>query len=169
MICRIGDLWRTWIILNWFIWVQVIPLIIQDQFYTIQNLQWSPIPQTSNWSGTFFVDSYSKPAQLNSRFSLSPSFKQLKQHSALQWNLIGFFCGRKKWAGKDGAPLAAIGSLSALTAGADIEAIGCISSKEWRPALLTFRRVTLLAVMSLTVTITCNHQNTFWVLGQFER
>ena len=30
------------------------PLIIQDQFYTIQNLQRSPIQQTSNWSGTFF-------------------------------------------------------------------------------------------------------------------
>ena len=88
----------------------------------------------------------------------------LQQHSALQLNLIGFFCSRKKMSRKAGAPLAAIGSLSALTAGADIEAIGCISSKEWRPALLTFRRVTLLAVMSLTVTITCNHQNTFWVL-----
>ena len=32
----------------------MIPLIIQYQFYTIQNLQRSPIPQTSNWSGTFF-------------------------------------------------------------------------------------------------------------------
>ena len=32
----------------------MIPLIIQDQFYTIQNLQRSPIPQTSNWSETFF-------------------------------------------------------------------------------------------------------------------
>ena len=31
----------------------MIPLIIKDQFYTIQNLQRSPIPQTSNWSGTF--------------------------------------------------------------------------------------------------------------------
>ena len=31
----------------------MIPLIIQDQFYTIQNLQRPPIPQTSNWSGTF--------------------------------------------------------------------------------------------------------------------
>ena len=38
----------------------MIPLIIQDQFYTIQNLQRSPISQTSNWSGTFFA--YSKPA-----------------------------------------------------------------------------------------------------------
>ena len=33
-----------------------------DQFYGIQNLQNSPIPQTSNWSGTFFDVSYSKPA-----------------------------------------------------------------------------------------------------------
>ena len=40
----------------------MIPLIIQDQFYTIGNLQRSPIPQTSNWSGTFFAVSYSKPA-----------------------------------------------------------------------------------------------------------
>ena len=51
---------------EWFqtdcIWVQVIPLIIQNQFHTIQNLQRSPIPQTSNWSGTFFAVSYSKPA-----------------------------------------------------------------------------------------------------------
>ena len=37
---------------------------VQDQFYTIQNLQRSPIPQNSNWSGTFFLlfNSYSKPA-----------------------------------------------------------------------------------------------------------
>ena len=40
----------------------MIPLIIQDQFYTIQNRQRSPIPQTSNWSGIFFDVSYSKPA-----------------------------------------------------------------------------------------------------------
>jgi hypothetical protein len=38
----------------------VIPLTIQDQFHTIQNLERSPIPQTSNWSslnwsGTFFA------------------------------------------------------------------------------------------------------------------
>ena len=51
---------------EWFqtdcIWVQVILLIIKDQFYTIQNLQRSPIPQISNWSGTFFFAfSYSKP------------------------------------------------------------------------------------------------------------
>ena len=32
---------------------QVISLIIKDQFNTIQNLQRSPIPQISNWSGTF--------------------------------------------------------------------------------------------------------------------
>ena len=30
------------------------PLIIQDQFFTVQNLQRSPTLQTSNWSGTFF-------------------------------------------------------------------------------------------------------------------
>ena len=32
----------------------MILLIIQDKSYTIQNLQRSPTPQTSNWSGTFF-------------------------------------------------------------------------------------------------------------------
>ena len=42
--------------------VQLIPLIIQDQFYTIQNLQRYPISQTNNWPGTFFAVSYSKPA-----------------------------------------------------------------------------------------------------------
>ena len=40
----------------------MIPLIIKDQFYTIQNLQRSPIPQTCNWPGTFFAVSDSKPA-----------------------------------------------------------------------------------------------------------
>ena len=57
----VRDLWRTWMIPNWsIVWVQVIPLIIQDQFYTIQR---SPTPQTSDWSGTFFFAvSYSKPA-----------------------------------------------------------------------------------------------------------
>ena len=32
----------------------MISLSIQDQLYTIQNLQRFPISQTSNWSGTFF-------------------------------------------------------------------------------------------------------------------
>ena len=32
----------------------MIPLTSQDQFYTIRNLQRSPISQTSNWSWTFF-------------------------------------------------------------------------------------------------------------------
>ena len=40
----------------------MIPLIIQDQFYNIQNLLTSPIPQTNNWPGTLFAVSYSKPA-----------------------------------------------------------------------------------------------------------
>ena len=41
----------------------MINLIIQDQFYTTQNLQRSPIPQTSNWPRTFFFAiSYSKQA-----------------------------------------------------------------------------------------------------------
>ena len=33
----------------------MIPLTIQDQFYTSHNLQRSLIPQTSNWPGTFFL------------------------------------------------------------------------------------------------------------------
>ena len=37
-------------------------MLIKDQFSIIQNLQMSPIPQTSNWSWTFFAVSYSKPA-----------------------------------------------------------------------------------------------------------
>ena len=37
-------------------------MIILDQFGTIQNLQWALFPQTSNWSGTIFAVSYSKPA-----------------------------------------------------------------------------------------------------------
>ena len=40
----------------------MISLIIQDKFYSIQNLQSSPVPQTINWSGPFFAVSYSKPA-----------------------------------------------------------------------------------------------------------
>ena len=43
--------------------------IIQYHFYAIQKLQRSPIPQTSNRSGTFFAVSYSKPA-LNCRLHL---------------------------------------------------------------------------------------------------
>ena len=43
----------------------MIPLIIQDQFYTIQNLQRSPIPQTSYWSGTFFAVSYNNQLYLD--------------------------------------------------------------------------------------------------------
>ena len=40
----------------------MIPLITQDQYYTVQDLQRSPILQISNWSGTFFAVSYSKRA-----------------------------------------------------------------------------------------------------------
>ena len=39
-----------------------IKLILDDQFGIMQVLQRSPIAQTSNWSGTFFAFSYSKPA-----------------------------------------------------------------------------------------------------------
>ena len=37
-------------------------MLIYDQFGIIQNLQMSPIPQTSHWSWAFFAVSYSKPA-----------------------------------------------------------------------------------------------------------
>ena len=55
LVCGKGDLWRTWRIPNWFYMYKskLIPLTIQDQFYTIQNLQRFLIPQTSDWSGTF--------------------------------------------------------------------------------------------------------------------
>ena len=36
-------------------------MLIQDQFGIFQNLQMSPIPQTSFFVGTFFYVSYSKP------------------------------------------------------------------------------------------------------------
>jgi hypothetical protein len=35
-------------------------MLIYDQFGTIQNLQMSPIPQTSNGHELFFAGSYSK-------------------------------------------------------------------------------------------------------------
>ena len=38
------------------------PGLVYNQFGIIQLLQSSPIVQTSNWSGTFFAISYSKPA-----------------------------------------------------------------------------------------------------------
>ena len=38
------------------------PLIIQDQFGFIQNIQMSTIPQTIFLAGTFFAASYSKRA-----------------------------------------------------------------------------------------------------------
>ena len=41
-------------------------LIIQDQFYTIQNHHRSPIPQTSIWPGSFFAVPYSKLALVRS-------------------------------------------------------------------------------------------------------
>ena len=50
---------------NWLIvWVQVISLIIKDQFYTIQNLQWSrPLfHKAVTGQELFFAVSYSKPA-----------------------------------------------------------------------------------------------------------
>ena len=61
----------------------MIPLIIQDQFFTIQNLQRSPILQTSNLSGTFFTVSYSKPALLFRYFKL---FRLLKKLITSSWD-----------------------------------------------------------------------------------
>ena len=49
----------------------MIPLIIQDQIYTIQNFQRSHIPLTNNWSGTFFAVSYSKPALVTKIYVLN--------------------------------------------------------------------------------------------------
>ena len=42
-------------------WLYVSSSNSPDQFYTVQNIQRSLIPQTSKWSGTFFAVSYSKP------------------------------------------------------------------------------------------------------------
>ena len=51
-------------ILNDCVLVQVIPLIIQDKFYTIQNLQRSPFHKLVIGQDFFFAVSYSKPAGL---------------------------------------------------------------------------------------------------------
>ena len=42
-------------------------MLIQDHFGIIQNLQTSPIPQTSFLAGTFFDVSYSKTALIDKR------------------------------------------------------------------------------------------------------
>ena len=56
--------------------LNVVKLILDDQgnhldnqFGIIQVLQRSPIPKTSNWSGTFFAVSYSKLALVKIRNS----------------------------------------------------------------------------------------------------
>ena len=54
-----------------FKWVQVIPIIIQNHLSTIQNLQRALIPQTNNWSGTFFVVSYRKPALIPAQYNFA--------------------------------------------------------------------------------------------------
>ena len=50
----------------------MIPLIIHDQFYTIQNLQRSQILQTINWSGTllFLTELWSKNTALQTAIDL---------------------------------------------------------------------------------------------------
>ena len=55
LVCRIGDLWRTWMITNW---LKMSPGSI---LYYSESSEVS-YPQTSNWSGTFFDVSYNKPA-----------------------------------------------------------------------------------------------------------
>ena len=61
-----------------------------NQFGIIQDLQRSPIPQTSNWSGTFFAVSYSKLVLLLVRLSqlnhLKESYK-VKNSGISQKNL----------------------------------------------------------------------------------
>ena len=54
LVCGVGDVWRTWRIPNW--------------FGTIQNLQRTLIPQTSNWSRTIFAVSYRKRALVEEGF-----------------------------------------------------------------------------------------------------
>ena len=69
LVCGIGDLWRTWMIPNW---LYMSPCDSPDHPRSI--FQRSPIPQTSNWSGTFFAASYSKPT-LATELSFSLKFK----------------------------------------------------------------------------------------------
>ena len=56
-------------------------MLIKDQFGIIQNLQTSPIPQTSFLVGTFFAASYSKMALANAILQI---------HSRLEtsWNYL---------------------------------------------------------------------------------
>ena len=46
--------------------------LIYNQFGIIQFIQRSPIPQTSNWSGTFFAVSYSKLALFDLHVKKNP-------------------------------------------------------------------------------------------------
>ena len=69
------------------------PLIIQDQFGIIQNLQTSPISQISFLVGTFFVTSYSKIAVIFKTELINSKF--VKKHEEdffqiLRTNLISF-------------------------------------------------------------------------------
>ena len=63
-VLRIGDLWRTWMIPNWYIWVKVIPWSSRINFVPFRIFR-GPLLKKSNWSGTFFTFSYSKLALLD--------------------------------------------------------------------------------------------------------
>ena len=87
----------------------MIPLIIQDQFYTVQNLQRSLILQTSNWSGTFFAVSYSKPApgkvelfslpQIQDFQLLGKVFIHLDRLSGVQCSDVSLLSSAAHWSG----------------------------------------------------------------------
>ena len=90
---------------EWFIadciWVQVIPLIVLDQFYSIHNLQRSTaISQTINWSGTLFCcslqqtgSSHSKPStmahvRILKCFNLQHNVIKTKHFRSLVWDIV---------------------------------------------------------------------------------
>ena len=62
MVWEIGDVWRFWMIPNWYLKIKGGAQAHLDQFGIVQNLQTSPIPQTIFLVGTFFAISYSKKA-----------------------------------------------------------------------------------------------------------
>ena len=73
-------------------WVQVIPMIIKDQFGTAHNLQRVLIPQTSNWSGTIFTVSYSKPALVKYIMKIWIQYSDLKYkiEVVVQYQIVMF-------------------------------------------------------------------------------
>ena len=72
----------------------MIPPIIQDQFYTIQNLQRSPILQTSNWSGIFLLLLKSSKNQVASSFKIQHEIAIIlfRLHTCTRRTLLSIDC-----------------------------------------------------------------------------